>query len=59
MTTQFDIFEIELRQCDWLFYPIELQRMLVIFIVNAQMPTIIRGFATASCTRESFMQVSS
>lgn len=57
VSTQFDMFEMELRQCDWLYYPIELRRMLVIFMLNAQMPTIIRGFAITSCTRECFMEV--
>lgn len=57
VTTQFDLFEIELRQCDWHLYPLQLKQMLVTFMVNSQNKTIIRGFARSMCTRESLMEV--
>lgn len=57
VTTEFRRLNTEIHQCDWHRYPLQLKRMLVVFMTNAQMPTIIRGFANTACTREMLMQV--
>lgn len=57
VTDQFHQFSDELGQCSWYLFPIELQRMLVTFMVNAQQPVIIHGFGNTLCTREAFKLV--
>lgn len=44
-------------QCNWYLLPIEMQQMMLIVVVNAQQPTIVRGFGNTSCGRQSFKQV--
>lgn len=57
ITNQFNMFRNELDQTSWYLYPIEMQRMLVIVMANAQQPTIISGFGNAVCVRDSFKKV--
>lgn len=59
VTNQFNQFSDVLGQSSWYLFPIELQRMLVTAIVNAQEPVIIRGFGNTMCTRDAFKLVNS
>lgn len=57
VTSQFEDFCDELSQCCWYSFPIELQRMLVVVISNAQQSSTIRGYGNTICSRFSFNQV--
>lgn len=54
---QFSHFDETVCKCDWYTFPIELQRMLLIFMTSTQQPPVIHGFANAACTRESLKNV--
>lgn len=62
VTDQFNQFNDELDQCNWYIcylFPIKLQRMLIVVIIDAQYPAVIRGYANTTCTRDSFKKVRS
>lgn len=50
--------EAKLCQLNWYEWPHELQRMLVIVMMDAQEPANIQGFANNVCSRELFKAVS-
>lgn len=50
-----DIFD----QFDWYLLPIGVQRLLLIVIVNAQQPVVIKCFGNISGSREQFKKVCS
>lgn len=52
--SQFDAFNNQLYQCNWYLFSMEMQRMLVIFMINTQQPPTIHGFAN---TRDAFKGV--
>lgn len=57
VTSQFRMLNVKLCQRKWYLFPIEVQRMLVIFISDTQQPVYIRGFGNISCTRQTFKKV--
>lgn len=57
LTNQFNVFDEELCQCDWYAFPVEIQRMLVIVMINTQQTTALRGYANTFCTRDFFKKV--
>lgn len=57
VSSEFDAFNGSVEQCKWYSFPIEMQRMVVIFMANAQQPSYIRAFGNISCTRETFKKV--
>lgn len=57
LTQQFGEFDERLCKCKWYLWPIELQRMLIIVISNAQQPSYMLGYGNIVCTRYSFKQV--
>lgn len=57
VTDRFEKFYDDLCQCNWYLYPMEIQRIYLIFMVNAQQPTMIQGFANIVCTREYYKKV--
>lgn len=57
ITNRFNMFSDELWQCDWYSFPIDVQRSLIIVILNTNVPTILHGSAGAVCTREAFKMV--
>lgn len=57
VSKQFDMFNAELCQCNWYLYPIEMQKMLIIFMSNAQQLTFIRGLGNILCTRSKVKEV--
>ena len=58
VSDQFVEFDDELCQCNWYLYPMEIQKMLLIFMCEAQQLTLFRGYANIECTRDSFKNVS-
>lgn len=42
---------------DWYLLPIDMQRILIMVMANAQQPITIRGFANTSCVRVSVKSV--
>lgn len=54
---QFFDFNDKLNQCKWYSFPLDVQRILLIFMGDAQQPTFIRGYANILCTRNSFKEV--
>lgn len=56
-TDQFVLFDEELCQCNWYAYPIELQKLLLVFTANSQRPAIFKGYANTECTRDAYKKV--
>lgn len=57
VTNEFELFSGELNQCNWYAFPIAMQRMLLIVVVNSEQPAKLRGFGNVECTRETFKRV--
>lgn len=57
VTDQFEMFKDELCLCDWYLFPIDVQRMLIVAMANAQQRTYIQGYANTLCARITFKQV--
>lgn len=57
LTNRFETFNDALGQCNWHSFPIEMQRMFVMVMVNAQQPTIVRGYGNTPCARTAFKNV--
>lgn len=57
LTNQFETICDALLQCNWYLYPIKLQKMLIMVIVNVQQPVQVAGFGNMKCSRDSFKQV--
>lgn len=53
------VFEIEdeIAQFDWYSFPLEIQKILPIIIVNVQKPINIDCFGSISATRDTFKEV--
>lgn len=58
VTHEFEIVSNELKKCKWYLLPLEMQKILLILITNAQHSTFIRGYGDIRCTRETFLNVS-
>lgn len=57
VTYQFEAFDEELCMRNWYTFPVELQRMMIVFMAGTQQSIHIRGFANTICTREAFKRV--
>lgn len=57
VTNQFKIFNERLCQCNWYFFPIDVQRIFLIYMLDAQDPIFISGYGNILCTRDSFKNV--
>lgn len=57
LTKQFDVLGDQLCQCDWYLFPMKMQQMFLIVVVNAQQPTIVLSFESTSCARDTFKKV--
>lgn len=58
VTSQFDLFNLELSKCNWHLFSMNMQQLLIVFMANAQQPTIVCGFGNIFCVREVFRKVS-
>lgn len=56
VSNQFQVLSEEICKCDWYLMPHNLQRILIIIILNVQ-PVLISGFANVVCSRDSFKRV--
>lgn len=59
VNTQFEKFDVELYQCYWYTFPIDMQQMLMTFMTYTQRSTMIHGFSNTECTRTTFKRVKS
>lgn len=57
IANQFKQFEEELCQCKWYLYSVQLKRIYIIVVANAQLPTTVHGFGNIVCARESMKRV--
>lgn len=57
VTQYFNIFHEHLCQSNWYKFPIDVQRMLIIFMLDTQQPAAITGYGNIECTRDSFKNV--
>ena len=57
VTKLFDKFNVRLYQCDWYLFPIEVQRMLVVFMSDTQQPVFVHASGNIQCIRENFKKV--
>lgn len=57
VTYQFNLFNEELCNCDWFLFPKEMKRIYLIVFLGAQQPTVIQGYASTTCTRNTFKNV--
>lgn len=54
VTNHFELFDEELCNCDWLSFPLEIQRLYLIVLLGAEQPGVIQGYAQTACTRSTF-----
>lgn len=59
VTEQFEMFDDELKRCQWYLFPIEMQRSFGIAVANSQQSMNIRGFGNMKRTREALKNVHS
>lgn len=57
LTNSFDEVDDDLGQLDWYLFPIEIQRLLPMTIMNVQEPPVIKCFGNIQCSREQFKKV--
>lgn len=57
VTEQFHLYNDKLNRCKWYCLPLDLQRMLLIFMCDAQQPAFVQGFGSIICTRDAFKAV--
>lgn len=58
MTNAFGDINDTIVQLHWYLYPIEIQRLIVQFVMYAQKPVEIAFFGSIQCSRERFRKVS-
>lgn len=58
VTDQFENYNQSLGQSNWYLFPIEMQKVYILVMANAQEPSLIRGFGNIECTRETLKKVS-
>lgn len=59
VNSRYEAYSSELTECDWYALPMEMQRMYMIFLVNAQQPMHIESYAGIECTRDTLKKVDS
>lgn len=57
MAFQFNVFHELLCQSNWYEFSIDMQRMLIIFMLDTQQLAFIRGYGNIVCTRDAFKNV--
>ena len=57
VTSRFDKFHDKLQQCNWYSFSTEMQRLYLMFMMNAQQPVMIKGYANILCTRDTYKKV--
>lgn len=54
---QFDDMDYLIEQFNWYWFPLEVQRVLPILILNGQQPVGFECFGSIMCNRETFKKV--
>lgn len=57
MTREFDKLNDTFYQCDWYLFSNEMQRMILMVLINSKRPVIIKGFGNTLCARKSVKKV--
>lgn len=57
MCDEFDLFNEELQNLDWHLFSVDMQRIFLMFILDTQQSTVVRGYGNILCTRETFKEV--
>lgn len=57
VTNQYARIGDELSTCDWHLFPIQLQRLYLIFFMNTQQPVHIQCFSGITSSRETLKKV--
>lgn len=57
VSSEFNSFDHEIYQCDWYTFPMNLQQMLVILMLDTQQSMYIRGYGNIVCSRDTFKKV--
>lgn len=57
IASQLNAFNDKLFRCDWYLLSVDMRRMYLTTLANAQQSTSLQAFGTISCTRESFKKV--
>lgn len=58
VTSQFELFDNELSQCDWHLLPIQMQRTYLIFKSDSQHSIQISAYGQIVCERDTAKKVS-
>lgn len=53
----FDQFHTDLCFCNWYLFPIDVQKMFCLVMMNSQQPVIVQGYGNTLCTRFAFKTV--
>lgn len=57
LRVRFDELNDDIYKCGWELFPMHIQRLLPIIIINSQQPVLLWGYGGFSCTRETFKRV--
>lgn len=57
LTNRFEALNDALGQYRWHLFPIEMQRIFLTVLVNAQQPIVVQGYGNTPCAREAFKKV--
>lgn len=57
LAQQFNEIDTEYSQSKFYFFPVDLQRMYLILMLDIQQPVYIRGYGNIVCTRDFFKEV--
>ena len=57
VTKQFNTLNEELGQSKWYMLTIEVQKMILIFMSDAEQPVFLQGYGNIECTRDAFKNV--
>lgn len=57
VTSQFNVFNEKISDCNWYLFSIETQRVFLIFLSGTQQLAAIQGYANTVCTRDAFKTV--
>lgn len=57
ISEQYEKVDLQLFECKWYRFPIQIQRELVIVIANVQQPVYIYGYGNVLCTRDTLKEV--
>lgn len=57
ISTEFEQINYHIDQFDWYLFSLDMKKMLIIIMANAQQPVDVGGFGSFPCNRETFEKV--